>query len=166
MKRINTDYYTRRGRQKRKSLVASIKKWLKKKPRGIQPIVNEAAKETWKEISCKQCGNCCRDMTPTWKKSDIKRVAAHVGITPKQFYDKWLYTDDSGDVMNTGTPCQFLNKKTNLCTIYEIRPHDCKEFPHFHRKDFVQEIDFYGDNIPRCPATLLLVEKIEAAIKK
>ena len=86
-----------------------------------------------------------------------------MGMTYKQYYDKYLYTEEeTGDIMNDSTPCQHYNLKTRMCTIYEIRPHDCAEFPHFHRKDVFEQVeDVYVPNMPRCPATLVFVERIE-----
>ncbi len=167
-KKIDVKYYARRGHAKKKQLGANLKKIMRKKPVGFLQDVKKAADETWKEISCVDCGHCCMEMTPTWKKSEIKRVAAHFNMTYAEYYEKYLYTEEkSGDIMNDSTPCQHFDKKKGLCTIYEIRPKDCAEFPHFHRKDFVdQAADVYIPNIPRCPATLVLVEKIEAIMKE
>jgi len=107
-------------------------------------------------------------MTPTWKKSEIKRVAAHVGMTYNQYYEKYLYTEEeTGDVMNASTPCQHYDLKKRLCSIYEIRPHDCAAFPHFLRTDFLDQVDeVYAPNMPRCPATLIMVEKLTALMRE
>jgi Fe-S-cluster containining protein len=65
--------------------------------------------------------------------------------------------------MNDSTPCQHYDTTSRLCTIYELRPFDCSEFPHFHRKDFYDQVeDVFAPNMPRCPATLVWVEQIEA----
>lgn len=168
MKKIDVSYYTRRAHAKKKSLSVELRAVLKKKPKSLLADVKKATEETWKEISCVACGSCCNGMTPTWKKSEIKRVADHVGLSPAQYYDKYLYTEEkSGDVMNDSTPCQHLDKKNGLCTIYEIRPSDCAEFPHFHRKDFADQVqEVFIPNMPRCPATLVMVEKLNAIMRE
>ena len=168
MKKIDLSYYTRRAHAKKKALASFLKKLARKKPRGLLRDVQAAADKTWAEISCVKCGHCCLEMTPTWKKSEIKRVAEHFGMTPKAYYDKYLYTEEkTGDIMNAKTPCQHFNKRAGLCTIYEIRPTDCAEFPHFHRKDFTDQVgDVFIPNMPRCPATLKLVENLEAIVKE
>lgn len=168
MKKLNYAYYVRRAHAKKKKLAANLKKLIRKKPKGLLKEVKAASDDTWKEISCIECGHCCREMTPTWTKSEIKRVAEHFKMTAKQYYDKYLYTEDgTGDIMNAKTPCQHFDKKTRLCTIYEIRPKDCAEFPHFHRKDFTDQVnDVFIPNMPRCPATLVMVEKLEERMKE
>jgi uncharacterized protein len=168
MKKVDLAYYTRRAHAKKKKLAADLNKALKKKPKGLLSAVKQASDETWKEISCVKCGHCCKEMTPTWKKSEIKRVAEHFKMTYKEYYEKYLYTEEkTGDIMNVNTPCQHFDKRKGLCTIYELRPNDCAEFPHFHRKDFVEQVaDVYIPNMPRCPATLVMVEKLDAIMKE
>ena len=125
-----------------------------------------ADKAVWEEVSCTSCANCCKTMTPTYTRKDVNRISKHFNLTYQQFYDKWLKTDKNKDIVNKSTPCQFLGKN-NMCTIYEIRPTDCAEFPHFVRRDFMYQVEekTYLNNITHCPATLVFVEKIKAAIE-
>ncbi len=165
MQPFNFDYYRRRAHAKKAGLAKFLKKIVRKKPRGLLAAVNQATQQTWADIDCKACGACCKHMTPTWKKAEVKRVAAHMGMSYQAYYEKYLYTDDEGYIMNDSTPCQHLDMKSGLCTIYELRPHDCAEFPHFHRKDFTDQVnEVFIPNMPRCPATLVMVEKLEAII--
>jgi Fe-S-cluster containining protein len=89
-------------------------------------------------------------------------------MTSAQYYEKYLYTEEkTGDIMNDSTPCQHFDKKKGLCTIYEIRPADCAEFPHFHRKDFADQVEeVFLPNMVRCPATLVMVEKITERMRE
>jgi Fe-S-cluster containining protein len=154
--------FERRGAQKKKELKKFLKKIEKKAPRGLIKTNAEVAKETWSEVDCLACANCCLKMTPTFKKVEIKRIAAHVGMTTKEYFDKYLEVDESnGDIVNKNTPCQHLNLKDNKCSIYEIRPADCRLFPHFERKDFNEVSYVIAENVPRCPATLVFVEKLK-----
>jgi Fe-S-cluster containining protein len=61
-------------------------------------------------------------MSPTYTKSDLIRISAHVGMTIDEFKKKWLYKDKNGDWINKKQPCQFLNLEDNKCSIYDIRP--------------------------------------------
>jgi uncharacterized protein len=137
----------------------------KKPPKGLLKLTAEAEKKAWEEVNCQKCGNCCMTMTPTWKKSEVKKLAAHLGMTYAEFYDKWLYTEEeTGDIMNRTTPCQFFDKRKGLCKVYELRPHDCATFPHLYRKDFSDQVDVYTQNLHRCPATLVAVEYLHKAL--
>ncbi|HRD57977.1 MAG TPA: YkgJ family cysteine cluster protein [Ferruginibacter sp.] len=126
----------------------------------IDAIAPELEKEVWKDIDCLACSNCCRKMTPTFTREDIKRISAHFGQTPAEFKAQWLEQDKNNDWVNKIQPCQFLNLKTNMCNIYEIRPIDCAGFPHLSKKKFKEYAHIHKQNIEYCPATLSMMQKI------
>jgi Fe-S-cluster containining protein len=131
------------------------------KPKGLAAMVKEADKKVWKETDCLDCANCCKTMTPTFTQADIKRIAAHLKMTPDAFKEKWLYKERStGDWMNRKQPCQFLNLQTNKCSIYSVRPADCAGFPHHTKRQFTEWVHVYKQNVEYCPATYRLVEKL------
>src|SRR5579871_4510233 len=132
----------------------------KKAPRGLDKLVVQADKETWKELNCLDCANCCKTMSPTYTRKDIKRISKHLGMTEKAFREKWLYKDKSGDWTNVKQPCQFLDLKTNMCNIYAVRPRDCAGFPHHYKKMNADYMHMYKQNIEYCPATYRLVEGV------
>jgi Fe-S-cluster containining protein len=137
------------------------------KPKGLDKIALDADKEVWQETDCLACANCCKTMTPTFTKADIKRISAHFNQTPQEFTDKWLYKQrGTGDMMNKKQPCQFLDLKTNKCNIYEIRPEDCAGFPHHTKKHFTEWVHVYKQNVEYCPATFKLVEKMMEKVGK
>jgi uncharacterized protein len=137
------------------------------KPKGLDKIALEADKEVWQETDCLACANCCKTMTPTFTPKDIKRISAHFNQTPEEFTQKWLYKErGSGDMMNKKQPCQFLDLKTNMCNIYEIRPEDCAGFPHHTKKHFTEWVHVYKQNVEYCPATFKLVEKMMEKVGK
>ncbi len=162
---VDIEKYKRRAFRKKKDLVKFLKKLVKKSPKGLTTLTAQAEKEAWSQINCQKCGNCCMTMTPTWKKSEVTKLASHLGMTYKEFYDKWLYTEEStGDIMNRSTPCQFFDKRKGLCKVYHLRPHDCATFPHLYRKDFKDQVEVYEANLHRCPATLVAIEALEKIV--
>ena len=88
-----------------------------------------------------------------------------LGMTPRAFREKWLYRDKSGDWMNLKQPCQFLDLQTNKCKIYAVRPKDCAGFPHHTKKQMVDYMHVYKQNIAFCPATFRVVEILMEKIK-
>jgi len=132
----------------------------KKVPKGLQAHALEANEKAWERTDCLDCANCCKTMSPTYTKEDIRRISAHLGMTEKAFREKWLYKDKTGDWMNVKQPCQFLDLKTNMCDIYAVRPRDCAGFPHHNKKMGVDYMHMYKQNIEYCPATYRLVETI------
>jgi Fe-S-cluster containining protein len=116
-------------------------------------------KEAFKKVDCLQCANCCKTMHPTWKKAEVKRVAKHLGMTYKQYFDKYLVIEEK-DIMNKKAPCQHL-AKDNTCKIYDIRPSDCSGFPHTQNKGFKLYISgTHIQNMDYCPITVSVVEGI------
>ena len=137
------------------------------KPKGLDQLSVDMNKEVWAETDCLSCANCCKTMTPTFTKKDIKRISNHFNQTPQEFTDKWLYKErGTGDMMNKKQPCQFLNLKDNKCSIYEIRPDDCAGFPHHTKKHFTEWVHVYKQNVEYCPATYKLVEKMMERVGK
>jgi len=133
----------------------------KNAPRKLNIATAAADKAVWQEIDCLSCANCCKTMSPTYTPADIKRISAHLNMTPQQFRDKWLYFEKSeGDWMNKSQPCQFLDLSTNKCSIYEVRPGDCAGFPHHTKRRMVDYMHVYKQNVEYCPATYKMVEKM------
>lgn len=162
---MNLLKFEQKAEKKKGKLIKFLKKLDKVVPEDLQDIVKEIDTSVWEDIDCLECANCCKTMTPTYTPKDIKRIAAHFDITPKNFKKKWLYKDENGDWMNTATPCQFLGSD-NKCSIYEIRPADCSGFPHHRKKRFDLYNDTYIGNVPRCPATFELVSRLAKKVEK
>lgn len=137
----------------------------KNPPRKLDALAVEIDKEIWKEVDCLSCANCCKTMTPTFTPSDIKRISTHLGITPDAFKEKYLYKDKGGDWMNVKQPCQFLDLKTNMCSIYEVRPVDCAGFPHLTKKKVQDYLHVHHQNLTYCPATYKMVEKLMNSLR-
>jgi len=127
----------------------------------LSPVIE---KEVWAEIDCLSCANCCRKMTPTFTKLDIKRISAHFDLTPDLFSKKWLKKDRNKDMINKVEPCQFLDLASNKCTIYAIRPADCSGFPHLSKRKWTDYAHIHKQNIDFCPATFKMVEKMIARL--
>jgi Fe-S-cluster containining protein len=156
-------------RQKAKQQKTSLRRFLGKlernPPRGLDTIAAKVDAEVWKEVECLSCGNCCKQMTPTFKKADVLRIAAHLDMTPAAFRNKWLTLDDEGkDWINKKQPCQFLDMKTNMCGIYEVRPADCAGFPYLKKRKMSEYIHVHQQNVEYCPATVRMVEKMKSLI--
>jgi hypothetical protein len=129
-------------------------------PKRLDQLAIEADRETWAQVDCLACSNCCRVMTPTYTPRDLKRISTHLGMTEDAFKAKWLYKDRKGEWMNKTTPCQFLDLRTNMCSIYPIRPEDCAGFPHLTKKKTIDYLHIHRQNVQYCPATFTFVEKL------
>ena len=160
MQKVNFRSFARKLSINRTAFRKFLNKSEKQPPSAIDKITPEVEKEVWKEIDCLSCANCCKKMTPTFTKTDLKRISAHFGQTPDEFRKQWLTKDRNKDLVNKNQPCQFLNLKDNKCSIYAIRPVDCAGFPHLSKKKWVEYAHVHKQNIDYCPATYRMVEKI------
>jgi uncharacterized protein len=158
---VNLRSFKQRARHSKRSFRRFLTKLENKQPKNLQNLIARIDKEVWKEVDCLSCANCCKTMTPTFNAKDIKRISAHLGQTEDEFKTKWLYRERGGDRdwLNKTEPCQFLDMKTNMCGIYEVRPADCAGFPHLTRK-FSDFAHIHKQNVDSCPATFKMVEKM------
>src|SRR6267154_1218328 len=65
----------------------------RRKLKGLSSKFYRLHKEAYSKIDCGQCANCCKVMTPTYTKSEVKRISAHVGMTEKEYWKKYLKKD-------------------------------------------------------------------------
>lgn len=162
---VNLRSFKQKVRHKQRSFRRFLTKIEKNPPRGLDKLAERIDAEVWQEIDCLSCANCCKTMSPTFTNKDIKRIAGHFEMTAKEFREKWLYFDKAdGDWMNVKQPCQFLDLRTNMCGIYEVRPADCAGFPHLKKKKMTEYIHVHKQNIAYCPATFKMVEKMMAQV--
>jgi Fe-S-cluster containining protein len=156
-----------RLKKRRKSFLGLLNSIDKKPPRNIQSIALKANSTVWDEVDCLSCANCCKVMTPTYTNSDLKRIAGHLEMPVDEMKSKWLKKErGTGDWINKTTPCQFLDLKTNLCGIYEVRPADCAGFPHLNKRKMIDYIHVHKQNLDECPATFKMVEKMETLLSE
>lgn len=126
----------------------------------IDKLARVLDKQAFAKFDCLTCGHCCKTMTPTYLPADIKRISKHLDISVKEFHDRYL-TRDGKDLVNKMIPCQFL-KPDNKCGIYDIRPVDCRGFPHTHKRDpgFVTSAHVNKNFFWRCPIVFHVVDNV------
>jgi uncharacterized protein len=159
--------FKRKMLQNKRKFITFLTKLEKFKIPEIESIRKKADAQAWQETDCLSCGNCCRSMTPTFTENDLLRIAPHFNMTVDAFKDKWLYFEKTDkDWVNKKQPCQFLNLTDNKCSIYEIRPDDCAQFPHHLKKGMDDYIHVYKQNLTYCPATYRWVELMKEEVEK
>jgi Fe-S-cluster containining protein len=164
MQPINLRSFKQKARHTKRGMRRFLTKLENEAPRGLSKTILAHEKDVWLETDCLSCANCCKTMTPTFNKQDLKRISAHFDMSIEAFQKKWLRRERGGerDWLNKVEPCQFLNLKDNKCSIYEVRPADCAGFPHLSKK-FKDFVHIHKQNVEYCPATYKLVEKMMSA---
>lgn len=143
-----------------KKFFAKLKK---KPPKKLDQIMQDLHEEEFSTTDCLQCANCCKTTGPLFTDKDVDRIAKFFRIKPRQFEEQYLRTDEDGDLILQQTPCTFLGSD-NYCSIYEVRPKACREYPHTDRKKFQQISNLTIKNVAICPAAYNIVEKMKSKI--
>lgn len=136
----------------------------KKTPKNLDEVMQDLHEETFQEIDCLQCANCCKTTGPLFTKQDVNRIAKFLKMKPSQLESTYLRVDEDQDLVLQQLPCPFL-AEDNVCLIYEVRPKACAEFPHTNRKNFHQISNLTLKNIAICPAAFAIVEKMKSRLK-
>ena len=78
----------------------------------------------------------------------------------QQFIAQFLQRDEDDFMVLKEAPCTFLNED-NTCSIYDVRPKACAEYPHTNRKKFIQLTNLTLKNTEICPAAFNIVEELK-----
>ena len=135
--------------------------------KGVEEVDKRVAQihdEVFEEANCLSCANCCKTTPALVEKSDVKRIAKFLNIPPKSFIRKYLLEDYNGDLVIQRVPCTFLNAD-NTCSIYEVRPKACREYPHTNQTNFHRRSKLNAKNTLVCPAAFEIVERLKAISK-
>ena len=141
-----------------------VKKVKKLKPAKIDSFFHEAHHEAFACVNCLECANCCKTTGPLFTQKDIERIAKHLRIKPKSFISSYLRVDEEDDYVLQSVPCAFLGQD-NFCSIYEVRPKACREYPHTDRTKQKQLLSLSLKNTEVCPAVQRVFEKVKQRMK-
>ncbi|MDT0558284.1 YkgJ family cysteine cluster protein [Ichthyenterobacterium sp. W332] len=141
-----------------------FKKLSKKPPKQLDYTMQELHDEEFERTDCLDCANCCKTTGPLFTDKDILRISKYFRIKEQQFIEQYLQLDEDNDYVLQSVPCTFLGAD-NYCSIYDVRPKACREFPHTDRKKFQQISNLTLKNVAICPAAFNIVEAMKNRIK-
>lgn len=162
---MDLEFYKNLALQKQKEHKKFLDRLKKKPPKDLDYTVQEVHDEVFEEIDCLQCANCCKTTGPLFTEKDIERISKHLRMKAADFETKFLRIDEDNDKVLQQLPCWFLGED-NTCSIYEVRPKACREFPHTDRKKIYQINHLTIKNTVICPAACLFLEKLTKAVNK
>ncbi len=137
----------------------------KKPPRHLDVLMQELHDAEFRKTDCLKCANCCKTTGPLFTDRDVARISKHLRIKEQKFIETYLRVDEDNDFVLKSVPCAFLGAD-NYCSIYDIRPKACREFPHTDRKKFQQITDLTLQNVVVCPAAFNIVEEMKKRLQK
>jgi Fe-S-cluster containining protein len=133
--------------------------------RELDKIFHQAHEEVFDETDCLSCANCCKTTSPIFYQNDIDRLAPALKMRPGDFIEKYLRVDEDKDYVLKSSPCPFLGED-NYCSVYEVRPKACREYPHTDRRKVSQILDLTFKNTLVCPAVLNILDRVRDAMGK
>ena len=132
----------------------------------VDRIALQLHQEVFQIVDCTRCANCCRRLRPVFTDDDIDRIAHHLERTREQFVAAFLEWDEEEHRHRTNsTPCPLLGED-NQCTVYDVRPETCKEYPYTDKKDFVFSVISRANHALVCPAAFAIVEGMKKRFRE
>ena len=136
----------------------------KRTPKTLDITMRDLHDKEFSKTDCMRCANCCKTSSPIVTEKDIQRISKHFRMKEARFISQFLERDTDEFYVLQNVPCHFLDANDNSCTIYEVRPKACGEYPHTNRKKFIQITDLTVKNAEICPATFNIIENLKKAI--
>ena len=124
----------------------------------LDAIVHRHHETVARQIDCTTCGNCCREVRPTLGDQDVTRLAAGLGVSREELTERFLATQETGDLTFNKMPCPLLSG--NCCTAYAHRPADCRSYPHLQKDEFRFRLIQAVQNCSICPIVFNVVERL------
>lgn len=156
MANINIDNWSKKGGEHQKQYKQYLQRADKNKLLKQLPRLND---EAFEAIDCLKCANCCKNYSPRFKTTDIKRISKHLSMKEGQFIETYLRLDTDGDYVVKSSPCPFLGAD-NACSIYEERPSDCARYPYTNEDVFIKRPQLTLKNATVCPIVVHVLEQL------
>jgi len=132
----------------------------KKTPKRLDLLMQDLHEKEFKRTDCLQCANCCKTSSPIFTDKDISRISKHFRMKEHKFIEQYLERDQDDYMVLQNVPCTFLDND-NACSIYDVRPKACSEYPHTNRKKFIQLTGLTLKNTEICPAVFNIIEELK-----
>ena len=159
------DQLSKLAHEKRKESKKYFTKLKKRVPKDLDYVMQELHDDAFSKIDCLECANCCKTTSPIFTDKDIERIAKFLKLKVSDFVDQYLIRDSDDFMVLKSSPCTFLNLADNTCSIYDVRPKACAEYPHTNRRKFIQIADLTIKNTEICPATYNIIEALKKRIQ-
>lgn len=129
-------------------------------------LADELHRQAFQIVDCTRCTNCCRTATVILDQEDVDRIAARLGIAAQEFIEKYLERDEiEGGFAMRQKPYPLLGDD-NRCTVYEVRPTNCRGYPNTDKKCFARRVFAHAANSLMCPAVFWIVEQMRQRARR
>ncbi len=163
--KASLDNITKLAEEKHAETKKYFAKLRKKSPKKLDIIMQELHDNEFANTDCLTCANCCKTTSPIFTDKDVARISKYFRMKEHKFITTYLQRDEDDFLVLHQAPCTFLDEMDNTCTIYDVRPKACSEYPHTNRKRFVQLTHLTLKNTEVCPAAYNIVEELKKKLK-
>ena len=128
----------------------------------VDRIVHELYEQVLEEVDCTECANCCIELETCFKTDEVKDLTRFLKVDKEEFVKQSMKPGISGDpdeLCLNSRPCPFLSGKQ--CTIYEVRPEECRQYPYLHKDGFIFRLYGVIDNYGICPLVYNVFELLK-----
>ena len=136
---------------------------LKHRNYGFEPdeLAGELHQQVFQVVDCTRCANCCKSMTVLLTEADVERIARRLDLSVEEFTLRYLEPDheETSLLKMRQQPCPLLGDD-NRCTVYEVRPAVCREYPHTDKEEFTSRTMLHASNAIECPAVFWIIEQM------
>lgn len=129
-------------------------------PKDLDSQVHQLHNDAFSKINCLDCAYCCEHLGPRIIEKDIKRIGKYLNIKKEEFIAQYLRIDEDGDYVFHSMPCPFL-WENNHCSIYDVRPKACREYPHTDQRKIQKILNLTLKNAHTCPAVYEIIEGLK-----
>ena len=163
--KASLDNITKLAEEKHVETKKYFAKLRKKSPKKLDIIMQELHDNEFANTDCLTCANCCKTTSPIFTDKDVARISKYFRMKEHKFITTYLQRDEDDFLVLRQAPCTFFDEMDNTCTIYDVRPKACSEYPHTNRKRFVQLTHLTLKNTEVCPAAYNIVEELKKKLK-
>lgn len=125
----------------------------------VDEIVFRLNQEVSAKVDCTQCGACCRQLMINITDFDAQRMSNHLHQDNADFKARYVEEGSSGMMIMNTIPCHFLSG--NICSAYEARFTECREFPDLHKANFKGRLFATLIHYAMCPIIFNVVEELK-----
>ncbi len=112
------------------------------------------------QVSCIDCGNCCRSLIIHVEPADIPPLAEHLAIDEAAFASRYLEKGMGDAAVVSQVPCHFLSG--NCCTVYPHRFSACRSFPHLDVPGVATRAFALMQQVGRCPIVFNVIKLLKS----
>jgi len=104
-------------------------------------------------FECTQCGECCTSRGDYGyvylSDREVAAIAHFLGLLPHEFRRRYTFVDEYGwTQVVLDNRCVFLDPERGSCTIYPVRPLQCRTFPFW--RDLVRDGEWTAEARALC----------------